>query len=504
MLEIYESDDATLVSDLEFTGLDAGADSDVLELHVWKDKDNGAGQDAANLALALRIEDPANPGNYLATGLPPLDELWARWRIIGYNNGGDATWSVASTDWQPWGAYVLALLGNIPADCAVHIEVLQHPPSSAEELSWRWAVVPIYDAYSAALPQALGLVARGIVHSVGEHGHSGLVRGGAVTATGTPDDEVHIAASEVVWKGRLEGKIVTDITLNQTDGAAGTLASGEAYYAVLTYGASGWHATKGTKAASPVKPTPPAGEILARTPYVLVQYGATGSVIETADLDGEGLYDRCYAEAGSGLQVKIHPGRSLGVGTYRYSSAAHLVSVEASTTNYLWQLASGLWDATTTEVAPETTATGPWFEADTDGSSVTAIRDRRDYAGRSVVLVLKGATPGSPGLVDDLGVEHDRLFVEQIALRASDNGGGSAGSTKGDLRVNGTSIFAGSGTDDQRPEVAYNATTLVDRDGIADGDREIRKGDVLSFYTVAHPTGGNPARLEIHVVCRVP
>lgn len=503
-IEVYETDDTTLVSDLEFTNLDAGADSDVLTVHVWNEKGNPAGPRRNNVRLILQVEHPTSPGVYVSTGFPPMDELWGLMRIVGYDNAADPTWSVASTDWQNVGAYSWLLSGDYPADCAVYVELKQRPPSGASAGTWRWALGHAADEYSAALPLALGQLDRGILHGVGDYARSGLIRGGEVTPTGTPNDEVHVAASQVLYQGILHGSIVTDLTLNQNDVAAAALTAGQSYKAVITWGPSGWHATKGAKAVSPTAPTPPAGEPLAEKPYVTVQYDAGGGAIDAADITGEGLYDRCWCAAGAGLEVDIHSGLAVGGSTYRYASNKQTVALSASDTFYLYQLASGRWEATTTEAAPETTATGPWWEVDTDGSGVTAIRDRRQYAGKSKTIVLEGAiTGGAPAAIADLMIEDDRLFLEVVAVRIPTNGGGASGSTVFEVKKNGTTIYTGSATDDQRATFAFNATELVHRSGIPEV-LDFRRGDIVSFLTATHPSGGTPASAECHLVFRVP
>ena len=499
MIEIYEDDDTTLVAELPIPSLAAGADSTVLTLHLR----NTGESPVLNARLVIQVEDRATAGLYVSSGWPPVDETWARARVVGFNADGDPTWSIESTDWRALGAFRFLPLGDIPAGCDVYVELKMRPPSTAAELDWRWSLGVTDSEYSAPAPPSLTAVDQGIVHGVGDCGASGIIRGCAVTVTSpAEDDEVHVAAGVYLYAGRIYGRIASDHALNQQDVASAALTTGQSYYAALTLSGSGVTVTKGTKATSPTKPTLPAGNFLT---YVKVRYQAGGtSEILSSDLEGTLLYDRYLCVAGSGLQVKIHPGRALGGSTVRFSSSEQLVSVVASDTSYLWQLASGLWEPTLDETQPESTATGPWWEVTTDGSGVTAIVDRRTYAGRTVVLRLAGAIPGSPGLVDDLLVEHEELWIEEVTGRTSDNGGGASGQTKLDLEVNGSSLYPSAGTDDQRPVIAYNASTLVHRNGVPDGSRRLRRGDLLELSTVAHPTGGTPDRAELLIVCRVP
>ena len=80
---------------------------------------------------------------------------------------------------------------------------------------------------------------------------------------------------------------------------------------------------------------------------------------------------------------------------------------------------------------------------------------------------------------------------------------GASGSTVFEVKKNGTTIYTSSGTDDQRPTFAFNASTLIHRSGIPEV-LEFRRDDVVSFLTQTHPSGGTPASAECHLVFRVP
>lgn len=507
-IEIYQSDDTTLVEDLAFTGpgpggkVQAGADSDEVELHIWNDKGNPGGQTRRNVALVFQVESPSAPDVFVSTGFPPVDELWGRAKVSGYDNTAEPTWTVAASDWQSLGAYALLLLGDLPPDCAVYAKLKLRPPSYASPTSWRFGLSATVDEYSRPLPPALSLLDRGILVGIGDGARSGLLRGGEVTATGTPDDEVHAAAADWEHAGARLAKIVSDHPLDQDDGALATLAAGESYLALLTLGPSGITVTKGLKGAAPASPAAPAGEpALAR---VTVHYQAGGtSVIDPADIEDLRLFDRFAAVAGAGFDLVLHSGQAIGGHTHRYQSGTQQIELAASDTFYVYQLESGLWAAETAEARPTTGALGPWYEVDTDGSQILEVRDRRTYAGRSIDLALAGPLPGSAGFIADLMVETEELWIDEIACRISDNGGGSAGATVFDIQVNGVTIFTGFATEDWRPTFAFDATALAGRGYFAEV-RRLRRGDVVSFHSALHPTGGTPARAEAHLICRMP
>ena len=132
------------------------------------------------------------------------------------------------------------------------------------------------------------------------------------------------------------------------------------------------------------------------------------------------------------------------------------------------------------------------------------MRDRRQYVGKSKVIVLEGAiSGGAPAAIADVMIEDDRLFLEVVSVRIPTNGGGASGSTVFEVKKNGTTIYTSSGTDDQRPTFAFNASTLIHRSGIPEV-LEFRRDDVVSFLTQTHPSGGTPASAECHLVFRVP
>ena len=204
------------------------------------------------------------------------------------------------------------------------------------------------------------------------------------------------------------------------------------------------------------RPPRPAGEPLLG--FVRVAYQAGGSEIASAHLDVSAVVADRYRCEADGLDVVISAGQALGGGTLRYHFGSTRLTLDPSTTSYLWQLTSGLFEITE-DIAdrPEPSALLFW-EVETDASAVTAIHDHRRYAGRTVCLRLAGATPGSPGTVDELQVEHDLLYVDEVVFRVSDNGGGSAGQTAGEWFVDGTTAYTSKATDDQRPAIAFDAT----------------------------------------------
>lgn len=499
-LEFYADDDTTLVSDLAFTGVEAGTDSDVLTLHLWNSINNPAGQAAQNVILIQQTEDPTVPDRFLASGVPPQDQQWGRARIVGFDNTGDPTWSVPNTDWTPLGAWSSLPIGTIPPDCAVYIERRLHPPSTATGLlTWRILDAVLKDEYARPLPAPFTLVERGVLPLTGDRATSVVLRGCEVTASGPADDEIHVAAGMWQYKGRVAGKIATDHTLDQNDSAAAALASGQSYYATISLDDAGVVVTKGVKATSPVKPGTPAGN--AFLAWALVQYDAGGSAVETADLTGTPAYGRFLVTDGGALTAKIHKGQAVAGAAYRIWTVATTVNLTDAADNTIWQISSGLYEVNTTGEPPELGAL-EIAVVTCAGGIVTAIEDRRLYAGRSVMLALSGPTPAAAAMLDDLMVEHPDLDIEEVAFRISDMAG-TAGATQVDLKKNGTTIFSSFATEDQRPSIAFDEPILQIRTAIPEVTR-LQRGDVLSAWMVAVPTTASPAKCEVVVTCRIP
>lgn len=479
--------------DVVFAALEAGQDSDEVSFAIR----NTGPEDLADVLLVIQAESLTQPGLYLSTGLPPQDELWARARLTGQDDTDAPGQQNILTDWTPIGAWSALLVPSLLAGGVRFGEIKMRPPSTAGRVTYRWALSSIESEHSRPVPWALAAVCQGVMPHVGDRGASLLLRGCQITASTPADDEVHVAGGAAIVRGALRTTLAAAVVLDQADGAAAALAAGESYRVTLSIGPAGLTVTKGLKAISPKAPAAPAGEAL--IDQVLVRYNAGGSVIEAADVAGLVTYGRYYCEAGAGLQAIAHAGQAIGGGTWRYWSARQTVPLVASSTNYLWQLSNGELDATQTPEPPETTALGPLWEIDTDATDVTELRDLRTYTRGPVVLQLTGELPGAPGEIASLLV-HQALEVEAIVCRLSDNGGGGSGQTVLDLEISGVTVYTSQATDDQRPAWAFDATELVDDDGIHELT-QFRRGDLVTLKSSEHPTGGTPARAEAWLIC---
>jgi hypothetical protein len=501
MLQLFEEDGVTPVENLAFTGVEKGADSDPLIVRLR----NTGLQPAENIVYMQQTEDPEMAERWLASGVAPQDELWGRVEIIGFDNAEDPTWSIASTAPTTLGASSVLLIPLIPPGCDVSLRRKLHVPASASNVAWRIADTWFVNETARPLPVPLSRLDRGIATFAGDYAHRGVLHGCRVTASGSPDDEVHCAAGLFQVAGAPKGKITTDHTLNQNDGAAAALAAGQSYIAIVTLGAAGETVRKGTKATSPAPPTVPADEDPIASVSVTYQVGGT-SVIEEADITDLIVYERYYAEAGVGLQAVVHAGEALANDSWRWSARKVTAVLVDDDDNYIWLTGAGGLAVNQDLADPPDTAALPIWRFTTASGVITEIEDLRRYLGKSVILRFTGATPADVGdLLADALVEHPELHWEYTAVRGSDNGGGVSGLTQFDCEIDGVTAYTSSGTEDLRPSIPWDAGAdeLVDRAS----QHEVcvlRRGNVVAWKLSEEPTGGSPERVEILMICRVP
>jgi hypothetical protein len=505
----YLDDDTTALDGYVFaTDPEAGTQSAAVEIHLWNEGDDTA----PNVIVVQRGQSLSDPTRIVATGLPPQDELMGRVRIVGYDNTGDSTWTIANTAWQPVGAYSALVVGDIPAGCAVYYEYAVHASGNAQEVGYTVYPIPIYGEYSQPLSPYVSKFERGILHGIGDPNRSEVVWtiGDAFqpAASGPADEDVYVGAGMILFAGRLYGIVGGAHTLNQNDSAAAALAASESYKvtfsAGVTAGVASVTATKGTKAVSPTAPAVPAGEVLLG--YVTVDYQVGGtSVVETADIDWSYIYSRYHCADGGGMNLRVNPGQAIGGGTWRYKSAVEIVDLTAydDSTCYVWLLASGLVEVTADDEYPEDTAL-PLAAVTLAASVITVIEDRRVYAGDTVQLDLAGDLPGSVGLIARKLVGHEHLVLESVIYWLSDNGG-TSGQTQLDLEVNGSTVYTSFATEDWRPTFAHDATgDALQIDWPIHESTILRRGDLIELSSIEDPPDGVPVSAMAVLICRKP
>ena len=457
-----------------------------LEWLLYCDR-SAPGPGPATSWLYVRVEDPDNPGTYLTSGHPALDAQELQVRIIGsLNPSSDPDFAPVLTGWTRLGAGAVLMLPAWRGNCAVRCEskwVLSVGSSGSQEPFAYQLCVGQGAPPAAALPLLEG---DGILTGVGDSTLTRWIDYVAVTASGSPDDKVHLVARRWLNAGATTYEAAADVTLNQTDGDSASLSSGEEYWAVLTQVAGSITVMKGSKAltGAAVYPDQPAGELLAA--HVRVGYDAGGGAIADGDIVQGCVADRWEVRAGSGLTAIVGRGRGVIARQYVETDVEQTVALTASVTRYLYRESNGDLSLETT-LTPPTTGARALATIVTDGSGVTALADLRDgwLEGRAERLRLAQAGNETTG-TDVARVAVDRpscLDRGVVTVRTA-----SAGAT-GSTDVTVVRTRAGTPADIGTASIAAGGYSAVLTLTAAD----LQAGDYLSLDVDAVTSGGSRA-----------
>lgn len=403
---------------------------------LWWSRDAAGAGPAEPAIVRVLVEDPDNPGSYLTSGHPALDAQECQVRIVGsLNPGSDAAFSEVLTGWTRLGTDGVLVLPPMRGDTAWEIEVrwVLSAGLAGSRVPFAYRLEAAEGSVPAeAVPAAL--LGDGIVIGIGDSALTRFVEYVPVTATGTPDDEVHIGASDFRWlyRGAYRYQSFLDVTLSQDDGDAATLTSGEEYWAVLTLPpAGGVTTTKGSKAVAgaALRPAQPADELFVAA--VRVSYDAGGGAIADGDIAAAVVADRFQPRTGTGLAVIVGTGRAWIARQWVARTTETTVAVPASVTRYLWLESTAALTLTTTDVAPSAGALRI-ATVTTDGSGVTSLADTRAswWEPRRETIALRAL--GAETVVtaaDVVGIDRALMLDRgRVALRLASSGG-ATGST---------------------------------------------------------------------------
>ena len=497
-LSAYLSDDTTAATSIAFTGV-AGSSSTAPVVHLWLDKGT-AGGSAYDIKAWPEIQVA---GVWVSSGHEALDQGWFQMRLSG-GTGPAAesrfvvmtanTYRVVKTS-RPF------TVGDLYGNCSRYISVRITVPLDAAATSFNWRIRVTSNVVSVVTDPNLPC---GVLRGLNDWSMWEWVLAPQITATGTPDDEVHGSFHSANWFGVFRQRCVADdITLNQNDVAAAALTTGQAYKALI-YRDNAFSTSlltlKGTKAtaASAVIPTLPAGCL--PVAVVHVAYGAGGSVITSGNITQLAVDGWGRATAGSGLNVTIG---AIGVqlpGTAVRITHTTTVALTASSTNRVWINSDGSFSVVTTSDDPPYTGLSggnaatmsEWIATvTTDGSGVTAITDKRrfeDSQGRWVELQVAAGNEATGTSVARKTIPYRHQIVDvKSAVRAASSG--ATGSTTCDINraqagTTATIFTNQGGATETRPAIAAQAYTAtgtpeVTADGLP-GDTYVLDVDAIT------------------------
>ncbi len=468
------------------------AESTTLTVELWWHRDNPGAEPAEDVMLQASTEDPTRPGVYLRSGLPPQDQLWWWARVVG----SIGATSDFRTDWTAIGAYRALSIPIFEAGTARLIELRCTPPGGADASLYQTRLFTAADAHAVPIPPSH---TRGMLSGVGDPSVSGLVAGAEITTSEPADDSIHISPGLFVLSGRAATRRGGSVVFSDEDGAGQVLNGGESYWAALSQGAGAEiTVTKGGKAVDPIRPPLPDGEVFLR--WIRVEKVDGSIQIDPADLDGDPTAVRHPIRAGGGLEIHIGPGRAVGPQTLRQWCRWDSIPVPPSSTSFLWQVSTGLWQIS--ETRPDAGALGPWAAITTGETHITALEDLRSFADPPVILRWSGPTPAVGQSFEPITISQ-ALDLETARLVAD-----LSAATSGALRVdierqksNGTwsSLFPSAPTVDLRPSLEPGESeeeTFPELNALAGGSR--LRLTVIELPDVA------PELIELAIVGRPP
>lgn len=449
-----------------------------------------SGDATRNPRLISEVRSP------VATTFDPDHEWRAKGVAQARITGGLGGLSVAATGWVSLGSASFLPLPVTVAGQGVVIEYRLDAPSGLAIGSAQVAPKVVSDQSEEAGVAASMLVGDGIHLPLRDGSAYALCYASAnvLENPGGADDQVQIPA--VVWIGAgIPWGLASYLeTIDDLDSAAAALVAGEAVKVRLTLGPAGLVVqTKGVKAvaASAVAPAWPLGARLATITR------AFDGLVNTVDIEGAVALD-LFGWSSSSLTGTVGAGQNAIVdGRVIYSTTASNATLTASDTNQVFLLRDGSLDVTDDDTKPAPRAL-LIHEAVTDGSGVTAHRDRRQFIGYSpgeVAFQWLGTIATAAYRYAHVPGNRDAYVLPiggvtaSIGVQAVTPASGATTFDVEYLDTDGTtwrSLFDATA----RPSIAYNATGL----GLVDRDvRPIRlvlpAGTLLRANVTAIPAG---------------
>lgn len=473
----YDSDDITPNATASYTPTN-GTPSAVEERHLFNDYGNLLGATDSEDFLLTVISRPAGVGDYtmddaLAAG------GYVEVRIIGSSGTGILN---QTTGWVRLGRGRYLRVKGIPAGCCREFEMRVNVPLGAGILAKDYKLRLIEDGRAIALETGhTEGGAQGLRMGLGDTSFTELLSGFEMTEDGTPDNTVHLAMGKKVFAGAPQVVMDTLLTFDNLDSNGDALVATEEYINLVTIDDTGavTH-TKSVKGTAPLAasfiPDVPDGH--REIGWIQVQFDA---IINTADIHQENLVYGCAALVGTNLAPDLHPFEAIIGNAYIVSPNLIPLSLTDNDVNYVWSDPSGAVSSNVTGLQPESMSQ-LLYEVTTSAGAITVVVDCRQFIYPNpveVTLTLQGtlaATNVFYGVLPTLAQAY-LLPIGGIIAAVGDRGG-TSGSTKFDIFATDrndtyTTLFTSSGTQDERPDIAYNAAEPVDTDSVP---------EVLSFH----------------------
>lgn len=363
--------------------------------------------------VTLYAENAPGSGIYVTSGQPVVDERMGRLEVTGQNSDATPGQEIVLGVIQPLGHLAVAFLPTIlPGDWVLADLWIEQAGSSAGGGAVNVKIELSNEQTARPLPIGVSMVGNGI-DTARKQPRSFVVEGLEITATGSPDDELHVAPGKWIIEGEeYEDLGIEDLTFDQDDVNGDPLTTGESYIAAVTQARDSLSVTKGEKDTAPEAPTPPAGELILA--FVTVNYNGGGTVVQNSDVDQDLTYGRYRPVApATGLNVIIHAGEAIIANYAQIRTQKGAIPLAATSTNRVWLEWNGVITVTQDDVPPSAGAV-KIADVTTDGSNVTDLTDTRRYisvleAGSGTITIHTATDSPSVVAVSDLEVPEGSL-----------------------------------------------------------------------------------------------
>lgn len=452
----YDSANDPIAAPVAVSGT-GGTPGTAVVVKLINGKGVGTASAITNARLLALCRAAGSTDAFVERGRPILDRQMLECRVAsGYNA------TLPASDWVALGRGQLfdKLPSSIASDVGVVLELRVNAPGSAQDVDEEVRLELIDD------------LGRLIAAGVSQAGHDGVclplgdpsgyvvLRGADIVEdSGGPSGDVETPEFVGVIAGRMR------VLRAGTQAIAASAAGNSRYVGVVIDATGAWDLVEGVETSDPLTaadyPAIAADLLL----WAWVEVDDSGAIADAAinNVWTVGAFGLTYSA--SSLDITVHGGPYAVVADgLVYQTGQSLATLTASATNRLWMLASGAYEVTQDDVPATAQPALLLAELDTDGSGVTAYRDRRVLAGGNALVLLiefRGTLSTSawgyatspwrkPSWLDPF-----EPIVASIAVQTTDH---TTGATRFDVQVlrgsTWTSFFA---ADADKPQIAHNA-----------------------------------------------
>ena len=323
----------------------AGSTPAATVLDFYNDRDGDGADDAVDRYLITKWRVVGSGLPFVAAGLPPADDQYLEGRIVAPLG---TLGFIATTGWTPIGAGSGLEYPTLASTEGFQWELRPRLPIEALTEEYEFIVTspgPESMALGRGFSESAG--ADGILSGLGDYRATGAWIGSpTVEDPGGPSDQVLMSDFSYQITGVPYGRVAQKVTVYGPDANSDALATGEAFYSVISLPADGgpsvFTVTPGVKTAAALTPADipqaPAGEI--RWSLVAVRYDAGGGAIEDADITHLGALTG-FAPSDSGATRTVTGGRARVDNCLITRQASQSIAVPLSSTSAIYMRRTG-------------------------------------------------------------------------------------------------------------------------------------------------------------------